>query len=235
MQISDLNTKSLTDPAYIAFDDGNRDTYKADFNEIIDDAVAKAFSAADVSGGVVNYTSGDDESPTEWSDVSVLSSGSTLATLLNRISTMIKNVRWLFSRQGTTDISSIGDGTVTGAINSLNGKIAFTSQKVTSFYDSRCENIATAEETYLLRFGNVHIAVICVKMKKTLTSSQTSIITLPSGFNAPANYQPFGIVYNRTTGKMYQVNVSTAGNINILNRGELAIGDNLLGEIVWMA
>ena len=99
MQIHELNTKALTDPAYIAFDDGT-DTYKADFNQVIDDAVAEAFTSADVSGGVVNYTSGDAASPTAWTDVSVISSGSTLATLMNRISTMVKNVRYL---KGLTD------------------------------------------------------------------------------------------------------------------------------------
>ena len=56
MEIHDLNTKPITDPAWVAFDDGT-DTYKADFSTIIDAAVAEAFSAADVSGGVVNYTS----------------------------------------------------------------------------------------------------------------------------------------------------------------------------------
>lgn len=122
MQIHELNTKALTDPAYIAFDDGT-DTYKADFTQVIDDAVAEAFTSADVSGGVVNYTSGDAASPTAWTDVSVMSSGSTLATLMNRISTMVKNVRYIWSKLGTTDISSIGGGTVTGAISSFNGKI----------------------------------------------------------------------------------------------------------------
>ena len=43
MQIHELNTKALTDPAYVPFDDGI-DTYKADFKTIIDDAVAAAYS-----------------------------------------------------------------------------------------------------------------------------------------------------------------------------------------------
>ena len=98
MQIHELNTKALTDPAYVAFDDGD-DTYKADFKDIIDDAVAAAFSAADVSDGVVNYTSGDATSPSAWTDVNVLASVSTLAVLLNKISTMIKNVRYLYAKK----------------------------------------------------------------------------------------------------------------------------------------
>lgn len=138
---------------------------------------------------------------------------------------------------GNTPISTIGDGTITNALNVVNNKTIPIIKKIenSNFYDTRCENIAAGEETYLWKIGNVHVAVICVKMKKTVTSEQTSIITLPSGFNAPTGTQPWSIIYNRSTGKLYQVNISTAGNINILNRGELAIGNNLLGQIVWIA
>lgn len=122
MWISELNTKELTDPAYVAFDDGE-DTYKTEFNECVENAANAAVAAADLTENEVAFTSGDAASPTAWSSVSVLTSGSTLATLFNRISTMIKNVRWLYSKLGTTDISSIGNGTVTGALSTLNGKL----------------------------------------------------------------------------------------------------------------
>lgn len=66
------------------------------------------------------FTSGDGASPSSWSDVNVVTSGTALKTILNRITTMMKNVRWLYSKLGTTDISSIADGTLTGAIAGLN-------------------------------------------------------------------------------------------------------------------
>lgn len=125
MEIHELNTKALTDPAYVPFDDGT-DTYKAEFNEVVEDAANAAVAAADLTNNSVAFTSGDAASPTAWSSVSVITSGSTLATLFNRISTMVKNVRWLYSKLGTTDISSIGGGTVTGAISALNGKTILT-------------------------------------------------------------------------------------------------------------
>lgn len=123
MEIHELNTKALTDPAYVPFDDGT-DTYKAEFNEVVEDAANAAVAEADLTNNPVAFTSGDAASPTAWSDVSVITTGSTLATLFNRISTMVKNVRWLYSKLGTTDISSIGGGTVTGAISALNGNIS---------------------------------------------------------------------------------------------------------------
>lgn len=119
MQIHDLNTKALTNPAYVAFDDGT-DTYKADFKAEIDNAAASAVADADLTDNTVAFTSGDAASPTEWTAVDVLTSGLPIKTLFSRISTIVKNVRWLYSKLGTTDISSIGGGTVTGAISSLN-------------------------------------------------------------------------------------------------------------------
>lgn len=127
MQIHDLNTKALTDPAYVAFDDGT-DTYKTEFNDVVANAAASAVSDADLTDNTVAFTSGDAASPTGWTAVDVLTSGLTIKVLFNRISTMVKNVRWLYSKLGTTDISSIGGGTVTGAISSLNSK--FTSDSV---------------------------------------------------------------------------------------------------------
>ena len=41
---------------------------------------------------------------------------------------MVKNVRWLYNKLGTVDISGIGNGTVSGALSTvqsgLNGKAA---------------------------------------------------------------------------------------------------------------
>lgn len=152
MEIHELNTKALTDPAYVPFDDGT-DTYKAEFNEVVEDAANAAVAAADLTNNSVAFTSGDAASPTAWSDVSVITTGSTLATLFNRISTMVKNVRWLYSKLGTTDISSIGGGTVTGAISALNGKTSKTYSGtpnnviVTSYKANKIVEVTVVQET----------------------------------------------------------------------------------------
>ena len=65
-------------------------------------------------------TTGDSTPP------SLLASGETHASIFSKVSTIFKNVRWLLSKMGTTDISSIGNGTVTGALSTLNSnKIQF--------------------------------------------------------------------------------------------------------------
>jgi len=54
--------------------------------------------AYDTYRDTVTFSSGDSTSATSWTDVSTLSSGLTHAALLNRISTMMKNVRYLYNK-----------------------------------------------------------------------------------------------------------------------------------------
>lgn len=71
---------------------------------------------------VVTFTSNDsltgDSTPP-----ALLTSGETHASIFSKVSTIFKNVRWLLSKMGTTDISTLGDGTVTGALSTLNSNI----------------------------------------------------------------------------------------------------------------
>ena len=167
MQIHDLNTKALTNPAYVAFDDGE-DTYKTEFNECVENAANAAVAAADLTENEVAFTSGDAASPTAWSSVPVLTSGSTLATLFNRISTMIKNVRWLYSKLGTTDISSIGNGTVTGALSTLNGKLNDSGWLSQSGYSYR-------------QIGSVCI-ILMTKNNLSISNGWNTLFTMPAGY-----------------------------------------------------
>ena len=114
MQIHDLNTKALTNPAYVAFDDGE-DTYKTEFNECVENAANAAVAAADLTENEVAFTSGDAASPTAWTAVDVLTSGLSLKTLFNRISTMVKNVRYIWNLLGSSSFSNVAS-TLTGAI-----------------------------------------------------------------------------------------------------------------------
>lgn len=68
----------------------------------------------------VSYTSNDNTNPTAWTNISAITSGEKHSSLFNKISTMFKNVRYIYKMLGTTDISQLGDGTVTGALSSLN-------------------------------------------------------------------------------------------------------------------
>ena len=83
----------------------------------------KGIATGDTSDSYVTFTSDDMANPTDYTDVNLLASGETHSSLFNKVSTMFKNVRYLFKMLGTTDISSIGDGTTTGAIDTLKNNL----------------------------------------------------------------------------------------------------------------
>lgn len=79
----------------------------------------------DSKSNTVTFTSNDvsDGNATSWTSVTALKSGITHATFFQRVSQMFKNVRYLYKMLGTTDISKIGDGTITGALSTLNSNL----------------------------------------------------------------------------------------------------------------
>ena len=79
-------------------------------------------------GTLNGFTSNDAASPTAWSAANAITTSDTNSTIFSKVTTMIKNVRWLYSKLGTTDFSATGQSTVTGALSALqsglNGKAA---------------------------------------------------------------------------------------------------------------
>ena len=106
----------------------------ADVVEALEEAIGNKANAAEMESllgtklektgdskdNTVTFTSSDTLTPSGWTDVAVLKSGETHKSFVQKVATMIKNVRYLWKLIGNTDISKIGDGTVTGALNSLN-------------------------------------------------------------------------------------------------------------------
>ena len=71
----------------------------------------------------VTFTSGDNLNPTGWTAIGKIFSGAKLKDMLNGFSTAVKNLRFLWKLIGETDISKIGDGTLTGIVSQLNTDI----------------------------------------------------------------------------------------------------------------
>ena len=86
-------------------------------------------SVRDLKDNIVEFTSNDcgEDGDAAQLTVAKLTSGETLKSMLNKISRMFTNVRYILRLLGNTDISSenvkIGDGTITGALSTLNSKI----------------------------------------------------------------------------------------------------------------
>lgn len=139
MEIHELNTKTLTDPAYVAFDDGT-DTYKVEFNDTVESAAQAAVAEADLTQNTVGFTSGDSLSPSGWTSVSQITANSTLATLFNRISTMVKNVRYIWNLLGSSSFSNVAS-TLTGAIG--NTALTTTAQTLSGAIAEHESDIST--------------------------------------------------------------------------------------------
>lgn len=84
----------------------------------------KLSKTGDSKDNTITFTSSDTTTPSGWTNVSVLQSGETHKSFVQKVSTMFKNLRYLWKLYGNNDISQLGDGTITGALNSLNTGLA---------------------------------------------------------------------------------------------------------------
>lgn len=95
-------------------------TYREGFVELTAEDVGALPEDGDSKENIVAFESADESSPTAWTSMELFKSGEKHSSLFNKVSIAIKNLRYLYKMLGTTDISTIGDGTVKGAIASQN-------------------------------------------------------------------------------------------------------------------
>lgn len=111
-------------------------------------------TSGDSASCTTTFTSGDSSTGSSTAPA-VIASGETHASLFNKISTAVKNVRWLLSKMGTTDISSIGNGTVTGALSTLNSNIGLVS--IPNFKLTDNQQLSVQLDAGMYVFVNSHI------------------------------------------------------------------------------
>lgn len=73
---------------------------------------------------------------TGWTNAEPVTLGDKFQSAMTKISTMIKNLKWIYKFIGSTDISSIGDGTITNAISTLSSNKLNASNVKTSLTDT---------------------------------------------------------------------------------------------------
>lgn len=121
------------------------------------DIVDAIESLSNRANDIENFTSSDvaDGSATAWTSVTPLASGEVHSSIFAKISQMFKNIRYLYKMLGTTNISSIGGGTVTGAISALNSNQSWV--KVYEGSITAGDSAVTLSKTgkiYGIRFSN---------------------------------------------------------------------------------
>lgn len=226
MEIHDLNTKSLTDPAYVAFDDGT-DTYKVEFNDTVESAAQAAVAEADLTQNTVGFTSGDSLSPTGWTDVSQITTNSTLATLFNRISTMVKNVRYIWNLLGSSSFSNVAS-TLSGAIG--NTALTTTAQTLSGAIAEHESDISTLNSKFSIKTKTYTYAGVTFNFYKTdriciVIANSACNIDIPTNAYADTDtvidstVRPLSSVIMRmmqdSTGNSVSVNITSVGSLRM--------------------
>lgn len=128
---------------------------------------------------------------TEPTELAQPTTGEKLGGIIGKVSLAIKNIKTLITLIGNTDIKSIGDGTVTGAISDVNGKLSG------------------------LKFASISTSVTL------LVTNRQSLLGSLSDFGLPSNANVFGVFVNcdwavnvrlAINGKFYAYQIATVSN-----------------------
>ena len=131
----------------------------------------KIDKTGDSKDNTTSFTSSDSSTVSEWTDVSTLTSGEKHSSIFSKMSQMFKNVRYLWKLMGTTDISSIGDGTMSGAISALNeNKLGKTANAASASKLSNTSAIGSATKPVYFNENGVPVAGT-YELNKTVPSN----------------------------------------------------------------
>lgn len=93
----------------------------------------------------------------------------------NNYEYLLSEINSLKAQIGTNDLSNMGDGTISGAINSL--------QNVETADISLTSNATKIGNSFALKSGNQKRYIICFRLNVTdIGASQVNIATIPEGF-----------------------------------------------------
>lgn len=138
--------QSIHDAIQQCYYDGKAGSIDLEARQSIEDLDNnKLDKTGDSASNTVTFTSGDSTSPTGWADIVAVASGETHASLFRKFSLAVKNLRYLYKMLGSTDISAIGDGTVTGVLSFLKSSIDTTNSNLNNYYHKNIQ-IATPME-----------------------------------------------------------------------------------------
>lgn len=142
--IGQLNSMTPSSTTELAIYDGSS-TGKATVSDLLDtENLVYADDAQTPTSTDVDFESQDTSlTPSSTTSVDLLQGTDGWSQRFVKISQMFKNIRWLFSKLGSTDIASIGDGTLTGAISTLNSntiKSILVTQRVYVFSSTAALN-----------------------------------------------------------------------------------------------
>lgn len=135
---------------------------------------------------------------TEPTELAQPTTGEKLGGIIGKVSLAIKNIKTLISFIGNTDISSIGNGTVTGAISDVNGKLSLI----------ETVNITTNQTGFYCYKNGKTVTMIINNAQRTWVKGYVA-----TGFPRPLNNMVFdtysGVTFTMNTdGKLYSDSIT---------------------------
>lgn len=152
------------------------DTYRQGNVNITSENVGAVAVGGDTADNIVEFTSSDLSEPTEWTDVAVLASGEKHSSIFNKISTIFKNVRYLYKMLGTTDISSISDGTISGVLAFLKSELDDVNSNLNTKQDKIMSKTVTRTTD---GSGSTYLGVLSSNAKVLCISPCNGAIAIP--------------------------------------------------------
>lgn len=143
----------------------------------------------------------------EATNLEELTTGEKLSSIFGKLKLAVKNLKSLISLIGTTDISTIGDGTITGGLSDVNGKLNTkldTSSYVKSSNGSLL-GLVKNNEVWLIIFNRISTADTCVCVASRY-ADVVSAHTISKSDTMVAEYNNQGTItvkYNGSTNGVY--------------------------------
>lgn len=178
----------------------------------------KQSGTGDLKDNIVTFDSEDMANPEGWSDVALISTKEKMSSLTWKLSLIAKNLRYLWKLIGNTQLS-IGDGTIAGAINTLNMDLGKIGEKMFTIVTSKPSSKYTVyEDSYLYRnsFGMVNLLL---HVTATTVQNTWHNIAFTTGDFSPENTRVLSAFLAHNDGTMEPINsyMFSDGNIKVFN------------------
>lgn len=191
-------------------------TVEDDISDIND---AMAVPAWDSAEETITFTSDDDAqgNATSWTSVPLIESGEKHKSIFNKFTTMVKNIRYLYNMLGTTDISSIGSGTVTSALGNLNTRVGTLNDAIVNSTQVSTASVTTSISYLTVDFGYIRkvgktASITCSITTSAQMNAWTQAGHIPDGFRPVNTVNVSGVV--GSSGDAVRVQIAPNGIIN---------------------
>lgn len=141
-----------------------------------------------------------------------LTTGEKLSSILGKIKLAVKNLKSLIGLIGTTDISTIGDGTITGGLSDVNGKLSITNNV---FGINTSIGISVVSANCSVCVNNMYYIDAFVQLTETVPENGTLFYVVKNDNVITFNRRLDAIILNTVDGKIYEIVLLKDSNVFI--------------------